>query len=142
MHKIASGDSDDRRSTDEKTWINTLISVGVFLAGFGLASVLVIASAPQHFRWQGGTILALTIASVVLAAVTVIARNPAGDYRGWIWVPYHIGISVLSLGLCLALIPLNDVTTQDSLRWAASSIAWLACAVELSLTIYWLVKRR
>jgi len=138
MHRTASDDSDGRSNTDD-LWINTIISVCGFLAGFGLASVVVIISAPEHFRWQGETILALTIASVVLAAVTVIARRKAG-YRRWIWVPYHIGISALSLGLGLALAPSDDVGRQEGLRWAASGIAWLACAVELIFTVYWLRK--
>jgi hypothetical protein len=140
VHGIASSDSDDRRSTDDDSWRNTLISVCGFLAGFSLASIIVITGDPGKFRWSGAAILVLTIASVVLAAVTVIARR---DPQTRIWVPYHIGISILSLGLGFALVPVippTGIGTQEILRWVASGIAWLACAVDLFFTVKWLKK--
>jgi hypothetical protein len=139
MHGIASDDSDDRRSTDD-SWRNTLISVCGFLAGFSLASIIGITNDPSKFRWSGGAVLVLTIASVVLATVTMIARR---DPQTRIWVPYHIGISILSLGLGFALAPVTPPTgvgTQEILRWIASGIAWLACAVDLFFTVKWLKK--
>ena len=110
------------------------------MAGFSLASIIVITGDPGKFRWSGAAILVLTIASVVLAAVTVIARR---DPQTRIWVPYHIGISILSLGLGFALVPVippTGIGTQEILRWVASGIAWLACAVDLFFTVKWLKK--
>ena len=39
--------------TRDDPWMTTVTSVSGFLAGFSLASVVVIADAPEHFRWSG-----------------------------------------------------------------------------------------
>lgn len=59
------------------------------LAGFSLASVVVIASDPSHFRWPGAAMLALTIAAVLLVNAlqcSFHARRDlwsADDVRAW-----------------------------------------------------------
>jgi hypothetical protein len=40
----------DRKTRDDP-WMNTVTNVSGFLAGFGLASVVVISDAPEHFLW-------------------------------------------------------------------------------------------
>jgi hypothetical protein len=61
--------SDQAGGGDEATsdpWIGTVNSMSAFLAGFSLASVVVITDGFEHFRWPGVAVLALTIASVLL----------------------------------------------------------------------------
>src|SRR5438105_3330012 len=55
-----------RHKTRDDPWMTTVTNVSGFLAGFGLATVVVIAGGPGNFRWPGAALLALTIASVAL----------------------------------------------------------------------------
>jgi hypothetical protein len=100
------GGSGDGHPTMDDPWMSTVTSVAAFLAGFSLASVVVIADGPEHFRWPGVAALALTIASVVLILAAQGSRRGAYYYErsteGWrrlIWAMYHGGIIALLVGL-------------------------------------------
>jgi hypothetical protein len=70
---VAGGRHKDRPDSG----MSTVTNVSGFLAGFSLAAVVVIADAPEHFRWPGLAVLALTIASVVLIVVAQASRRGA-----------------------------------------------------------------
>jgi hypothetical protein len=59
------------------------------LAGFSLASVVVVAADPSHFRWSGAAILALAIAALLLVNAVQCSfharRNlwSASDVQAW-----------------------------------------------------------
>lgn len=136
MDEAISGDAREQESPD--LWVKTVGTVAApLLAGFSLASVIAVTDGVDHFRWPGGAVLLLTIASVLLIGAVVYARHAArgysSHYRGWrraVWLMYHLGITALLGGLGLALAPKNGVGTQEHLRWAASGIALVACAAE------------
>ncbi len=128
-------------------WIGSVTNVSAFLAGFSLAAVVVIANAPDSFRWPGAAALALTIASVVLVLAAQESRlgarysSPYSEtWREVIWVAYHVGLMALFAGLGAALAPKGGAG-QQGLRWAAAYVAWFAVAVELGLVARTLVKR-
>jgi hypothetical protein len=134
------GGSGGGYKTRPDAWMGTVTSVAAFLAGFSLASVVVIADGPDHFRWPGTAALALTIASVVLVWAAQGSRNGAYYYEKYrphwrrvIWVAYHGGIVALLVGLGAALAPRDGVGPQQGLRWAAAYFAFAAAVVEVGL---------
>src|ERR1700730_3617299 len=64
------GGADDggggHKTTGGRPWMRTVGNVWGFLAGFSLATVVMISDAPDRFRWPGVAALALTIGVVVL----------------------------------------------------------------------------
>lgn len=64
---------------------NAIDSVGSvaspLLAGFSLASVIVVADDADHFRWPGAVVLALGIAAVILIGTVQCAYNA----RQYLW---------------------------------------------------------
>ena len=129
-------------------WMSSVTNVSAFLAGFSLASVVVIVDGPDHFRWPGTAVLALTIASVVLILAAQESRRGARYSRTYsararylIWVAYHAGIIALLVGLGAVLAPRNGAGGQQDLRWAAACVAFLAALVEVGLAVRTLVKR-
>ena len=134
--------------TRDDQWMTTVSSVSAFLAGFSLASVVLIASMAGSFRWPGAAVLALTIASVVLVGAAQGSRRGAYYYedfrehwRYMIWVAYHVGIVALLAGLGAALVPVEGVGGQQGLRMAAAWVAFAAAGVEVVLSIPAVVKR-
>jgi hypothetical protein len=133
----------DDQETGENFTITTVINVSGFLAGFSLASIIVMTGDPQKFRWPGLAALFLTIAAVVLILTAqrsqLVVRNPRRyeKWRGWIFVLYHAGTGILLAGLATALAP-QGTGTEARLLWVASGIAWAACIVELAYSV-WLV---
>lgn len=152
-------------------YANAIDSVGgvaaPLLAGFSLASVIVISQDAENFRWPGAAILAFTIAAVALVGTVQCAFNArqyiwsGADVRTWwpdmeedsereeqlraeqdwafdrwqAWtgrtrITYALGILALLTALALALPPHHNPGAQDSLRWAASGIAFAASAGE------------
>jgi hypothetical protein len=115
------------------------------LAGFSFTGVIAISSASDHFRWPGPTVLALTLASVLLIVAVQSAKyaypkcqcQPA---QGRHWSPetwrllmrssYHAGIVALLLGLAFALAPKQATAGQDGLWSAARYLAFAACGAE------------
>jgi len=155
MSELEGGGGGRARKTRDDPWMGTVTSVSAFLAGFSLAAVVVIADAPEHFRWPGVAELALTIGSAVLVVAAQASRNGAyyyEDYRKkWrhrIWVAYHVGIIALLVGLGAALAPLEGVAGkpgvagQQDLRWAAASVAFAAALGEAVDVVWTLVRRR
>jgi hypothetical protein len=150
--------ADGGHKTRDDPWMGTVTTVSGFLAGFSLAAVVVIADAPEHFRWPGVAVLALTIASVMLIGAVHASRNGAYYYehfrmpwRHGIWVLYHGGIMALLAGLGAALAPLGGeaekpgVAGQQVLRWAALGVAFaavLADMVNVGRTLYQQRQRR
>jgi hypothetical protein len=135
----------DRKAVggDEGTsdpWVSTVGTMSAFLAGFSLASVVVITDGHEHFRWPGAAVLVLTIASVMLLVAVQEARRAArfygkssGKWRRGIWLMYHLGIIALLAGLGAALPPLKGVGIQEFLRWFAAWLAFAAAFVEAFL---------
>jgi hypothetical protein len=131
--------------------MSTVTSVSAFLAGFSLAAVVVIADAPEHFRWAGVAVLALTIASVVLIVVAQASRLGAYYYERYkdaarsreyrekwrtrIWALYHAGIIALLAGLGAALVPRDGVGGQQGLRWLAACVAGVTAIGEVLVAI-------
>jgi hypothetical protein len=81
------------------------------LAGFSLASVVVIAGDPQKFYWSGAAIVGLTVAAITLIAAVQSSKyvhqeepHAEGWYHGTRAL-YHSGIVALLLGLGFALVP-------------------------------------
>jgi len=131
-----------RHKTRDDPWMSTVTNVSGFLAGFGLATVVVIAGGPGNFRWPGAAVLALTIASVALIVAAQESRQGAYYYekstkraRQLIWILYHVGIIALLAGLGAALAPDGGTGTQVSLRCVAMWGAFLAVFVEVLLMI-------
>jgi hypothetical protein len=130
----------DDQVTRESFTINTVINVSSFLAGFSLASIIVMTGAPEDFRWPGWATLFLTIAAVVLILTAqrsqlVIRYYPRYEkWRDWIFVLYHAGTGTLLAGLATALAP-HSTGTEVLLHWVASGIAWAACGIELAYSI-------
>jgi hypothetical protein len=88
------------------------------------------------------SLLALTIASVLLLASAQEARRGARYYsefswkwREGIWAAYHLGIVALLAGLGAALPPPGGVGTQQTLRWYAVGLAFAAALVEAILAV-------
>lgn len=113
------------------------------LAGFSFTGVIAISSAADHFRWPGPTVLALTLASVLLIAAVQSAKyadQKRQHVRGRHWSPetwrlvmrnsYHAGIVALLLGLAFALAPKQATAGQDGLWSAARYLAFAACGAE------------
>jgi hypothetical protein len=135
------------------------------LAGFSLASVIIVSGDAKNFRWPGAAMLALTIAAIMLFVALqcgLMARlyqpdvqegperqrllhmERAKEFRPW-WdwtvgarVAHYCGIVTLLLGLSLALPPQPDNGGQGSLRWAASGVAFAACLGEFT----WIIMTR
>ena len=136
------GSGGDRESTGDP-WIGTVTNVSGFLVGFSLASVVVITDGPGHFQWPGVSVLALTIASVVLLVTAQEARRADRTYPGFsrkwhdrIWAVYHAGIVALLAGLGAALAPQPGMGTQQPLRWVAVGLAFAAALVEAGLAVW------
>ena len=142
------GGAGDHESTSDP-WVSTVINVSGFLAGFSFASVVVISDGPDHFRWPGVSLLALTIASVVLLAAAQEARRAARYYKKYraewrrrIWAAYHAGIVMLLVGLGAALAPRPGPGAQLGFRWVAMGVAFAAALVELALSVRVAFKRQ
>lgn len=143
------------RTLDADPWISTVVNVSGFLAGFSLATVVVISDAPEHFRWPGMAALALTIASVVLVGAAQLSRKGAyysGEEfsprrRTVVWGMYHAGAIALLAGLGAALVPLEGrtgqagVAGQQDLRWAAAWVAFAGAFGEVGFALRTLLKR-
>jgi hypothetical protein len=155
---------------------NAIDSVGSvaspLLAGFSLASVIVVSDDSGNFRWPGAVILALAIAAAALIAAVQCAYNARqylwssddvlhwwpdmkegsdrekllraeqseGLHRWEFWarwtrITYDCGILALLAGLAFALPPEHGIGTQNSLRWIASGVVFVACASEA----FWIV---
>ena len=134
--------------TRDDPWMGTVTNVCAFLAGFSLAAVVVIASAPDKFRWPGTAALALTIASVVLVGAAQGSRNGAHYYEDFhkywrvaIWALYHGGLVALAVGLGAALAPQDNVGGQQGLRWLAAGVAFAAAAGEVVNALITVFKR-
>jgi hypothetical protein len=151
------------------------------LAGFSLASVIVISQNAANFRWPGAAILGLTIAAVALVATVQCSFNARqyiwsmADVRAWwpdaeeyaeheqrlraeqgwafgrwqAWTAwtratYALGILALLTALALALPPHHAAGAQDTLRWAASAVAFAASAGEACWIVanFWQVSRK
>jgi hypothetical protein len=89
MNEKAGGSGGDETTSDP--WASTVNNMSVFLAGFSLASVVVIADGADHFRWPGVAVLILTFASVMLLVSVQEARRAARYYewnsRKWrLWI--------------------------------------------------------
>jgi hypothetical protein len=148
--------------------IDSLGSVAApLLAGFSLASVIIVSDDSVNFRWPGAVVLALAIAAVALIGSvqcayyarqylwsgaevsdwwpemkadtgleTLLRREQAeafyrwGGWIRWARTTYDFGIMALLAGLGLGLVPLHDSGFQSSLRWAAVSVAFVACVGE------------
>jgi len=131
-------------------WMSTVTGVSAFLAGFSLASVVVIADGPEHFRWPGVAMLALTTASVLLILTAQGPRDYWERYRAkWrprLWAAYRVGIFALLVGFGSALAPLEGaagkpgVAGQEELRWAAVSVAFAAALGEVLVGVGFWVK--
>ena len=156
-------------------YANAIDSIGTvaspLLAGFSLASVLVITVDPSKFRWSGAAILAFAIAAVVLVGAVQCSFNARQyiwsgaevsswwpdmkenserekylraeqdlAFRQWqawsAWTrrAYEMGTLALLAALALALPPQHARDIQENLRWAASCLAFAACAGE----VYWI----
>src|ERR1700730_4994003 len=153
------GGADDgggaHKTTDADPWMSTVVNVSGFLAGFSLATVVVISDAPEHFRWPGVAALALTIGAVVLVGAAQFSRRGAyysGEefrphWRSVVWVMYHGGTVALLAGLGAALVPLEGkagqagVAGQQDLRWAAACVAFAAAFGEVVFALRTPVKR-
>jgi hypothetical protein len=139
MNGTVSGQGDDQVTKREFT-INTVVNVSGFLAGFSLASIIVMTGDPKKFRWPGWATLFLTIAAVVLILTAqrsqLVVRNyhRYKKWRYWIFVLYHAGTGILLAGLATALAP-GHGSTEEDLRWVASGIAWAGCIAELAYSI-------
>ena len=155
MSEVGGGGGGRARTTRDDPWMSTVTSVSGFLAGFSLAAVVVIADAPEHFRWPGAAELALTIGSVVLVVAAQASRSGAYYYEDYrkksrhrIWVAYHAGIIALLAGLGAALAPLEGVAGQpgvagqQGLRWAATGVAFAVALGEAGHVVWTLVGRR
>ena len=67
--------------------IDSVGTVGsALLAGFSLASVIVVTSAAHEFRWPGAVLLALTTAAVVFIASVQFTYNT----RQFLWSPADV----------------------------------------------------
>jgi uncharacterized membrane protein HdeD (DUF308 family) len=102
------------------------------LAGFSLASVVVVAGDPQKFYWAGAAIISLTVAAITLIAAVQTSKyvhreepNAEGWYHGTRML-YHNGILALLLGLGFALVP----GSPDWPRRVACGLALAAAAGE------------
>jgi hypothetical protein len=128
-------------SPDEEghvSWVDAVGQVTVpLLAGFSVTSVIVVSDDAANFRWSGGTILALAVASILFIAAVQCAGhtrlyfssqpNRGRKWALWTRVFYHWGIVALLTGLGLALAPLHGSGTENNLRWSASAAAFAAC---------------
>jgi hypothetical protein len=152
------GDQDNGAGGDARSgWIKSVGDVAApLLAGFSFTSVVAISGDAARYRWPGLTVLALTLAAILLILAVQSAkyayptpgpapgaRPPAGRGRHWpaerwrlvMRNSYHAGIVALLLGLAFALAPKQAAPGQDVLRWAASYLAFATCAAEFLIFI-------
>jgi len=137
-----------------RQWIRAVGDVTTpLLAGFSVASVIVVSDDAGNFRWPGATILVLAIAAITLIAAVQCAYHTrlylsADPKWGARWAAgtrifYHSGIVALLAGLGLALAPQHGSSTEAGLRWSAMSITLLACAGEsIVIILFWVHRRR
>lgn len=85
-----------------KLWIDSVSSATLpLLAGFSTTSVVVVSDDAANFRWPGATILALTVAAIVLIAAVQLA--------------YHARISLSELsGREGSLAPSQDIGHSET----------------------------
>lgn len=135
------------------------------LAGFSITVVIVVSDDADHFRWPGAASLLLTVAAIALIGAVQCAKyaratrwSGANRTRSSIWWTrtwyfklsdpkrtkfwrqmtrglYHLGLSALLAGLAFALAPQHAGGTQEVLRWAASGLAFAACAIETTVIL-------
>ena len=143
MNERANGKPNEARL---KRWINSVGTVTLpLLAGFSVASVVIVSDDPAKFRWPGATILALIFAALVLivavqcayhAHVYLSTKDP-DDEKGQFWARltrrfYDAGLFTLLVGLALVVAsPYHATGTQADLRWAAFGLACFACLCEV-----------
>ena len=124
--------------TRDDPWMSTVTNVSGFLAGFSLASVVVIAGGPGVFRWPGWAVLALTIASMVLIVAAQESRQGAYYYEKSTKEGALRYMGPVSRGhRCAAgrpgrgWGPAGGAGVQVSLRWVAMWGAFLAAFAEV-----------
>lgn len=137
-----------------RQWIRAVGDVTTpLLAGFSVASVIVVSDDAGNFRWPGATILVLAIAAITLIAAVqcayhtrlYLSTDPPWGAR---WAKgtrifYHGGIVALLAGLGLALAPPHGTGTEAGLRWLAMGITLFAAAGESAVIIvFWMQRRR
>jgi len=132
-------DAECRGSGLDASMVKWAESVGTvaspLLAGFSLASVVVVAGDPQKFYWAGAAIVGLTVAAITLIAAVQTSKyvhRKQPDAEGWYHgtrALYHSGILALLLGLGFALVP-------GSSDWSRRVACGLALAAALGEAIY------
>ena len=127
-----------------KKWVSKVGTVTLpLLAGFSFTSVIVVSEDAMNFLLPGWTILALTVATLVLIAAVQCAYHAqiyfakeapdykrAVDWYRWTRRAYDVGLFALLFGLGLAVAP-RPADMQADLRWSAASLAFLACLGEV-----------
>jgi hypothetical protein len=116
-------------------WAESVGNVAApLLAGFSLASVIMVSEDAGKFRWPDATILSLTVAAIALITAVECSKyvfhghpNAVGWHTG-ARISYHTGIVALLLGLGFVLAPLHAPGSPDAPRWVACSMALAASA--------------
>lgn len=114
-------------------WAESVGNVAApLLAGFSLASVIMVSEDAGKFRWPDATILSLTVAAITLITAVECSKyvfhghpNAVGWHKG-ARISYHTGIVALLLGLGFVLAPLHAPGSPDAPRWVACSMALAA----------------
>jgi hypothetical protein len=133
-----------------KRWVNSVGTVTLpLLAGFSITSVVVVSDDAGNFRWPGATILALAFAALVLVVAVQCAYHAHvyfspedPDYgKGLRWAKltrgcYDFGLLAVLVGLALVVVPRRTTDIQADFRWAAFSLACVACLGE----VVWVVR--
>jgi hypothetical protein len=141
----AVSDQDHERGGTDELWFRSVGDVAApLLAGFSFTAVITLSNDAGHRRWLGITLLAFTVATVSLIAALQFSKYARDNSKP---VParersesrtrnfYHLGIVAVLLGLGLVLAPQHVTGLQDTVQWAASALAFVACGVSVALSV-------
>jgi hypothetical protein len=138
-------DQDHEREGKGGLWFRSIGDVAApLLAGFSFTAVITLSNSAGHHRWPGITLLAFTVATISLIGAVEFSKYARDTSKpmptrerseSWTRNFYHLGIVAVLLGLGLTLAPQQDTGLQNTVQWAASALAFVACGWSVAMSV-------